>query len=273
MNWRVWLLLLAVMATAVLVILHAPIPQDEAYHNFADQRTLLGIPKCLDVISNVLFLIVGILGMRFVLSAGPGGPAFIDARERWPYFVFFLAVALTAFGSAWYHLKPNDATLVWDRIPMAIGFMTLIAAVAAERISVKVGVSLVAPLAALGVASVVYWSVTQSRGHGDLRAYALMQFGSLLVLILLLVLFPPRYTRGADFMISLGIYGLAKVFEAADRPIYSSLGGIVSGHTLKHVAAAISTCWILRMLRLRSPLVSFRRPVGATEALPSQPPH
>lgn len=252
MNWRVWLLLLAVMAAAIIVFLFPPIPQNEAYHNFADQRTLLGIPNCLNVLSNVLFLIVGILGMKFVFSARARAQTFVDARERWPYFIFFLAVALTAFGSVWYHLNPNDNTLVWDRIPMAIGFMALIAAVVAERIGVKLGVSLVAPLAALGVASVVYWSVTQSRGHGDLRAYALAQFGSLLVLILLLSLFPPRYTRGSDFMVSLGIYGLAKVLEAADHPIYSSLRGIISGHTLKHIAAAISTYWILRMLQLRT---------------------
>jgi len=256
MKWRLSLLLLSVIAAAVIAFHFAPIPQNEAYHNFADQHALLGIPNCLNVVSNVLFLIVGILGIKFVLSAGARGPAFVDPRERWPYFIFFLAVALTAFGSSWYHLNPNDATLVWDRIPMAIGFMALLATVVAERISVKLGVSLIAPLAGLGVASVVYWSVTQSRGHGDLRAYALMQFGSLLVLILLLALFPPRYTRGADVIVSLGIYALAKVFEAADLPVYSSLGGIVSGHTLKHIAAAISTYWILRMLRLRSALPS-----------------
>jgi hypothetical protein len=256
MKWRLSLLLLAVMAAAVIVFHLAPIPQSEAYHNFADQRTLLGIPNCLNVLSNALFLIVGVLGMKFIWSDRPRGPLFVEARERWAYITFFLAVALTAFGSAWYHLNPNDATLVWDRIPMAIGFMALLAAVVAERISVRLGVSLIVPLAALGVASVIYWSVTQSRGHGDLRAYALMQSGSLLVLILLLALFPPRYTRGADFIASLGIYALAKVFEAADRPIYSSLGGIVSGHTLKHIAAAISTYWILRMLKLRDPLPS-----------------
>jgi hypothetical protein len=251
MNWRVWLLLLAMAAASALVFLHSPVPQSEAYHNFADHRTLLGIPNCLNVLSNVLFLVVGILGMKLVLRAGERRPVFADAREGWPYFVFFLAVALTGFGSAWYHLNPNDATLIWDRIPMAIGFLALVAALVAERINVRIGVSLVAPLAAMGVASVLYWSVTQAHGHGDLRPYALTEFGSLLVFLLLLALFPPRYTRGADFVVSLGIYALAKLFEAADRQIYS-LGGIVSGHTLKHITAAISTYWILRMLKVRS---------------------
>ena len=41
-----------------------------------------------------------------------------------------------------------------------------------------------------------------------------------------------------------------KALEALDRPIFSA-GGLVSGHSLKHVAAAVSTYWILRMLKLR----------------------
>jgi hypothetical protein len=70
-----------------------------------------------------------------------------------------------------------------------------------------------------------------------------------------MVLFPARYTRSEDLMISLAWYGLAKILEAADRPIFS-MGRIVSGHTLKHIAAAISAYWILRMLELRRPLAA-----------------
>jgi hypothetical protein len=136
---------------------------------------------------------------------------------------------------------------------MTLGFMSLLAATLNERISVRTGTRLLIPLLIFGVASVLYWNVTLARGNGDLRAYVLAQFGSLLVLLLLVALFPQRYTRGADLIISLLIYALAKVFEAADRPIFS-LGGIVSGHTLKHVTAAVSACWILRMLELRAPI-------------------
>jgi hypothetical protein len=258
MNWRSWMLIAAILAAVVAVSLFPAIPQSETYHNFADTRTLLGIANCLNVISNAFFLIVGLLGIRFVLSGGArGAAAFFDPRERWPYFVFFVGVTLTAFGSSYYHLAPNDHTLVWDRIPMTIGFMALVAAMLAERISVKLGIGLLFPLVALGAASVIYWDVTQSRGHGDLRPYALAQFGSLLVVLLLVALFPPRYTRTADLGIALGLYVLAKVLEAADKPIFA-VGHIVSGHTLKHLAAALSTCWILRMLRLRTPLAPAR---------------
>jgi len=254
MNRRVWILLAAVAAVILAAFLFPAIPQNEAYHDFADKRALLGIANCLNVLSNAFFLLVGLPGMGFALrDPAEGGPCFIRSRERWPYLMFFAAVTLTAFGSAWYHLHPDDGTLVWDRIPMAIGFMALVAAVIAERIDVNAGVALLLPLVLLGVGTVIYWQVTQSRGHGDLRPYAIAQFGSLLVLLLIFVLFPARYTRTADFVISLGLYGVAKIVEAADKSVFA-LGHIVSGHTIKHIFAALSACWILRMLRLRGPI-------------------
>jgi hypothetical protein len=83
---------------------------------------------------------------------------------------------------------------------------------------------------------------------------------------LLVLLFPPRYTRTGDLVGIAGFYVLAKVFEVSDREIFA-LGGLVSGHTMKHLAAALATYWLLRMLKLRSPLAapgqvtSDKRPV------------
>lgn len=255
MNRRVWILLAAVFIAVFIVYLFPAIPQSEAYHNFVDKRALFGVPNCLNVISNALFLLVGVRGMWFTLRADHGMNAFVDSRERWPYAAFFAGVTLTAFGSAWYHLNPNDRTLVWDRIPMAIGFMALVAALIGERIDVETGVWLLLPLISVGIGSVVYWEITQLRGHGDLRPYAVVQFGSLLVLLLVIVLFPARYTRTTDFAVSLALYGVAKIFEAADRPVFG-LAHVVSGHTIKHIFAAFSAYWIFRMLRLRSPIAS-----------------
>ena len=256
MNWRVWFLAITILAAVVIVYSFPPIPQNEMYHLFADHRTLLGIPNCLNTISNILFLLVGWFGMRFVLQKrSQPGNTFIDPNERWPYFVFFSAVFLTTFGSAWYHLRPGDDRLLWDRLPMSFGFMALVAAILAERTSVKIGVRLLTPLLALGAGSVLYWDVTQSHGRGDLRPYALVQFGSLLVLLLLVSLFRARYTHGADLIASLAIYVVAKILEVADHIIFG-WGEIVSGHTLKHVAAAISAYWILRMVQLRKPILS-----------------
>jgi len=256
MNWRLLVLWIAIAAVTIGIFLIPPITQNETYHHFVDTRAFGGVHNACDVASNIFFLMVGLLGMRFVLSdpaAGHSARRFLDPRERWPYLIFFAGVALTAFGSAYYHLQPDDARLVWDRLPMTLGFMSLLAATLNERISVKTGTRLLIPLLIFGIASVLYWNVTLARGYGDLRPYVLAQFGSLLVLLLLVALFPPRYTRGADLIVSLLIYALAKAFEAADRPIFN-LGGIVSGHTLKHITAAVSAYWILRMLTLRAPI-------------------
>jgi predicted membrane channel-forming protein YqfA (hemolysin III family) len=256
MNWRVWAVLCVLLAAAAVTLFITPIPQSQAYHDFADHRTILRIPNFCDVMSNVFFLLVGTMGIAFVLREATNTErVFADPRERWPYLVFFASVALTAFGSAYYHLQPDDYRLVWDRIPITSSVVSVLAAIVAERVSVKAGLRLLTPLLLLGAGSVIYWSMTQTRGHGDLRPYGLVQFGSMLALLLLLALFPPRYTRGADFLISLGLYALAKIFETADRLIFS-IGGIVSGHTLKHIFAAASAYWILRMLKLRAPVTS-----------------
>jgi len=254
MRWRPWVMVGAVVLTVGVGFLVPAIPQNEAYHNFADQRTILGIPHCFDVISNFAFLIVGLWGLAVVFRSAE----FVDPLERWPYAAFFVGVTLTSFGSSWYHLNPNDSTLLWDRIPMTIGFLGLVSALLAERVSVRTGLWLLAPLILLGVASVIYWEITQSEGRGDLRPYAIAQFGSLLIVVVLISLAPARYTRTYDLGISLGLYALAKLLEFADRPVYSPLK-IVSGHTLKHLAAALSAYWIVRMLQKRKPVAIFDR--------------
>ena len=247
------ILSLGVLAAAAAFFL-PPLPQDQAYHNFADQRGFFGVPNCLNVISNAPFLAVGSLGLVFLLHQRAKRPrgSFIDPWERWPFVLLFAGVGLTAFGSAYYHLAPANGRLVWDRLPMAVAFMSLFAAVIAERIGLKTGRWLLAPLVAFGVGSVVYWHLGELAGAGDLRAYLLVQFFPLIAIPLLVVLFPLRYTRSADLLGAAGIYALAKVFELFDTQ-FLALGRLISGHTLKHLAAALAAYWILRMLKLRRP--------------------
>jgi hypothetical protein len=240
---------LGVMATAALFVVTGPIPQPQEYHSFADQRTLLGIPHCLNVVSNIGFLVVGALGLGFVYrhwQCGPGCP-FLAPQERWPFLVLFLGIFLTAFGSGYYHADPNDDRLVWDRLPMAVAFMAYFAVTIAERVSLRAGTWLIGPLVALGVGSVLYWHVAD-----DLRPYVLVQSYPLLAVPLILLLFPARYTGAGFIWGALGWYLLAKVFEvhAVDHGVFE-LGHVASGHTLKHLAAAMGTYSLLRMLRAR----------------------
>lgn len=230
----------------------APIPQSPAYHHFADQRAWLGIPNCLNVISNLPFAIVGFIGILFLRrTSNSRQHVFIDSRERRPYLGVFIGLFLTAFGSAYYHLSPNNARLVWDRLPMTIVFASLVSAIIMERLSLRLGLQLLSWLIAFSAASVLQWYCDELHGRGDLRVYAAVQAYSALVLLLAMLL-PRRYSRGSDYAVIFAFYAFAKIFEAADRKIFS-LGHIISGHTLKHLSAATAGYWMVRMLQLREP--------------------
>lgn len=240
-SWRVTLLIaVGVGATAVAFSL-PPISQDVAYHQFADRRHMLGIPNALNVLSNLPLAVVGIRGVARLARAGAGW-------ERLAFLVLFTSVALTGVGSAYYHLAPSTATLFWDRLPMTAAFASLTALALGERVSPRAGPWLLAVLVVIGVASVVSWRRGELAGAGDLRLYILVQFLPMVLIPLALALFPARWLRARDLLGVLGWYALSKLFEALDAPIFA-LAGIVSGHTLKHLAAATATAWLLRVAR------------------------
>jgi hypothetical protein len=249
-----WTFLVLAAAVGIAALFFPRTPQPLSYHHFADTRSWLGIPNFGDVASNILFLVSGLWGLAF-LSRKSSNQRFIESRERWPYIFIFLGLLLTAFGSAYYHLAPDNARLVWDRLPMTIVFMPLVAAQIQERVSVKLGLWLLPVLIAVGIGSVLQWYFSEQHGAGDWRFYAAVQLYALLALLAALLL-PPRYTRGSDLLIVAGLYVLAKACETADRQIFA-LGNFVSGHTLKHLAAGAAGLWILRMLQRREPIKNY----------------
>jgi hypothetical protein len=238
------------------------IAQPLSYHRFADQRPLFGIPNFGDVASNLPFAVIGISGLVFLLRARLQ-PArhFLDSRETWPYVCFFNGLLLTAFGSSWYHLAPDNQRLVWDRLPMTITFMSLVAAIIAERINLRLGLWLLPVLLSAGITSVVQWKISEARGQGDLRFYVALQAYSAAVLLLAFVL-PRIYTRSSELWLVLGFYVLAKILEVLDLQVLSALH-LVSGHSLKHLTAAASSYCVLRMLRNRQPLAVIDSPTCA----------
>ncbi|MHC4717608.1 MAG: hypothetical protein ACYS5V_11610 [Planctomycetota bacterium] len=242
--------LATVMAAYTLYL--PPRPQWQSYHNFADRRGILGVANFFDVASNAPFALVGAVGLWFLAgdaaAARRGRRSRLDWQDRWTFGVMFAGVLLTAFGSGYYHLAPDNATLFWDRLPMTVAFMGLLAGMIAERISRKAGACLLVPLVLFGMATVAYWRWTEGRGAGDLRFYMWLAQGfPLIALPYLAGVFGPRYLPRSSVFIALGWYVLAKCLEVFDAQIYAA-GGIVSGHTLKHLAAAIGTYWILRAI-------------------------
>lgn len=246
-DYRVRILFIITLAALIAVFNFAPIPQDPAYHRFADQRLIAGLPNFWNVISNVPFLIIGFIGMRQVLIRQPAGAL---ADLRWMYFVFFVGVFLTGIGSSYYHLNPDNRTLVWDRLPMTIGFMALFSAIVGEYISIRAARTLFAPLLIIGLASVFYWHVTELNGRGDLRPYALVQFLPMVLIPVILWLFSSDRQDDVYYWGMIAAYVLSKGAEYFDAGLYD-LAGTVSGHTLKHLLAAVAPYIYYRALRQR----------------------
>jgi len=219
-------------------ILLKPVPQDRRYHDFADRRTLLGIPNFWNVISNAAFLIVGIAGLRAMHERGAAPP--LDPA----YLVLFLALIFVSFGSAYYHLAPDNSRLTWDRLPMTLAFMAFVAIVIGERIDPHLGRRCLPFLLLAGVASVAYWHFSERRGHGDLRLYLLVQFLPLVLIPLIMLLFSPPHSKAWTIWGTLVAYVAAKILELFDERIFR-LHGVISGHTLKHLAAAVGTYFLL----------------------------
>jgi hypothetical protein len=228
--------LLGLMSASLAgLLLLPPIAQDQAYHQFADQRAIFDIPNFWNVVSNLPFLAVGGAGLwRF-----RGDPATI---------VLFLGIFLTGIGSSYYHWDPNDRTLFWDRLPMTLAFAAILALVVAERVNARAGAILLWPALAIGLFSLLVWLWTD-----DLRLYFWVQFSPGLALLVLFVMYPPRYTGTYYWIVAAGLYALAKVFEFSDHAIFSA-GYLLSGHTLKHLSAAAACFAILRYFETRRPI-------------------
>ncbi len=227
---------LAPFIAALLILAMAaygPIAQPGGYHHFADQRSLFGIANAWDVLSNLGFLLVGGYGLMQWRQAEPSVPGHVA------YGWFFASVALTAAGSAWYHLAPDDTRLIWDRLPIAFACGTLLAA-ELQRAYPDAGWArnCLAPLCGFGVAGVAWWVAT-----GDLRPYLLIQVAPLVLIPLLHWQSGAAMHRRTAFVVAIVLYVLAKMFELADASALAAFQ-VVSGHTLKHLSA-IAAAWVL----------------------------
>jgi hypothetical protein len=234
---RSWILVFVSALAVTGLCCVGRIPQDPAYHSFSDSRHLAGIDNFWNVVSNLPFLLVACFGAwRF--------PRLAVAESRPGYLVLCAGVCLVGFGSAYYHLTPSNASLLWDRLPMTLVFMALLSLLLGERVTSRHKDLTLWILVACGVAAALYWAWSESQGRGDLRPYGLVQFLPLVLIPLILLLFPAKYIRGSLLISAFALYVLAKACEYFDGEIYG-VSGLVSGHTLKHVLAALAVLCIL----------------------------
>jgi hypothetical protein len=241
--------LLAILALGSLAAAFfiKPIPQDPRYHEFADQRTLLGIPHFMDVASNLPFLVAGVVALYNLQTRKDIYYPVPEARPAWVILAF--AVLFTAFGSAVYHLAPRDGTLFIDRLPMAIGFSVVLAIMVLEWVDPSPRGRMIAGgilLAGFGSLAYAFWSQ-------DLRFYFLLQGWAIVFVPLIVALFPAPARGTSNLVLGIAAYGVAKVFEFFDGPIFR-LTGVLSGHTLKHLAAALGSWYLFVYLFRRRPI-------------------
>lgn len=253
MQQRLWILGGLSIAVMMAALLLPPVAQPIDYHQFADQRSFLNIPNFNDVVSNLAFLLSGGAGLVFLIHVYqvPVQKAFRNKVECLPYGVLFLSVTASGLGSMVYHWAPDNAYLLWDRLPIAMGITALLAATLAERVSTALGLWSLPCLVTLGGLSVLYWHWTEQQGAGNLNFYIVTQFYSILLIVLLSLFYPSCYTHEKDIYQVIAVYAVAKLAEILDMQIYSLTGYFISGHTLKHLLAALAVYRIVKTLQKR----------------------
>ncbi|MGF1702270.1 ceramidase [Photobacterium makurazakiensis] len=235
-DWRYGLLVAIAIALAGLAFFFSPIHQSRNFYQYADQRVILAIPHFWNVISNSGFILVGVLGLHHTVRRIEHVP-----NHSIAYQLFFLSLIAAFAGSSAYHFSPNAFTLMLDRIPITIGFICLYCIVIAECISQELSKRMFPLLLAYGIISVIYWYMTDvSTGRGNMAAYVLVQVLPIIHIPLIILLYPSRYSHSRFYLYALGWYVLAKGAESNDEEIYQLLGETVSGHSIKHILAAIA---------------------------------
>jgi hypothetical protein len=236
-----WVLVVGTATLFAFAVFAPALPQDPAYHRFADTRTLSGIPRALDVVSNAGFAVLGVSGLALMAT---GRLRFVSATFAVSALVFFVGLAITAAASASYHLAPDDAGLARDRHAMTVVFAGILGMVATERISERAGIALASFSVLAGPASVLWWTST-----GSVTPYVVLQFGGLLVVAMCLLV--QRRSAGPRWALLLLAYALAKACEHFDAQVFALTGELVSGHTLKHLVAALAAWAVIQPLLRR----------------------
>ncbi|HEY5805612.1 MAG TPA: ceramidase domain-containing protein [Lysobacter sp.] len=233
-----FLALVAISSIAAIgVLFMGPIPQDPAYHLFADSRRMEGMPNFWNVLSNLPFLLAGVWGLlRY--------PRLTHKESTEAYLVMCVGFLLVGAGSSYYHLAPSNSSLLWDRLPMTVAFMAVLSLLLSERLSLAHPRAVLWLLVSAGAASALYWAWTESVGKGDLRPYVLVQFLPVVLIPLMLVMFPRRYLSTMLLLWAFVFYIAAKVLEHFDPQIFH-VTGVMAGHAIKHVAAAASALCLI----------------------------
>ena len=207
-------------------------------HPFVDARTLLGLPNAMDVLSNLPLALAGLSGLLARRDRSLPGATQLAAQ------VFFVGLLLTGCGSAWYHWAPDADGLVWDRLGMAVTFAGALGLAVSERVGqaparstlwITLSLATVSAALPLWTANVLPWAV--------------VQFGGMALIVWLSLRSSVPGAAGIRLGALIGLYALAKLLELGDEAVFHATDEWVSGHSLKHLAAALAAVPVLVGLR------------------------
>jgi len=247
---QVWLIIIVIVVLyGLLRLSFGPLPQNPNYHLLADTRTHLGfIPRAGDVLTNLAILAAGLFGLAIRPHMA------VESEARTAVNVLVAASILTAFGSAYYHWAPSNATLVWDRLSMAIVLSSLLALVMADRMHPDFARVALWPFVSLGAGSVILWGASEAAGQGDVLLYLIVRIGAGAAIALMLILRQPRHTGTLWLVAALVSEIVMAIFERLDHEVFRLTGGLVSGHNAKHVIAGAALAFVFWWLRARKPV-------------------
>lgn len=252
--------LLAALALLSLVAILGPaMPTPEAVARpFADSRAWGGLPNAMNVLSNLPFAVLGVWGLRRLHwldlaqqrdqrpAAGAGAPlSEPPANALDCAWLFFAGLLVTAAGSIFYHLEPDALRLAADRAGMAVAFAGLIGFAVCERVSQRAGWPVAWFTLAAGLLAVAVFHDT-----GNVLPWAVLQFGGVLLVLVLSLLRPVHDAIGVKLGWVISFYALAKLFELSDHALYEATQHLISGHSLKHLAAALAALPVFQALGL-----------------------
>ncbi len=207
-----------------------PMPQSLAYHNFADAHTIFGIKNFHNVMTNIVFIILGTMGLRDYIKSN---------RKDLNWLIFILSILLVGPGSAYYHYTPNNQTLFWDRLPMTMGFISLTCFALFEMHNVKTKRNLYLLLAQIiGLSTLFYWVK-----FDDLRFYLWVQFTPIVLMLYIAFIVSSSSLRPRNLIFAVVFYVAAKMTESSDIKIFESID--YSGHSIKHLLAGVAVYFLI----------------------------
>lgn len=232
--------ILASLALAALAGLFAfaPLPASPIDHPLADARTLLGIPNALNVLVSLPCIAMGLWAWRVTRASAWPAPL----RRAWCWFQ--VLGVLTSVCTAPYHLAPTAGLHIASHLLMAGACTLITSAFLAERVNPwfattpALVAALVLPVL-MAAPALGGWLF----GHTiDMRPLHWLQIVPILLVPAGALGLPGRQTRRSDWMVALGLYGLARLADIGDEHLFE-LTGFVSGHTIYHLGLAGVTAW------------------------------